>query len=449
MEPKAKVSRVILKDIRSFPDLEIELLSPAGVKNWAVFLGNNGVGKSTILKSIALALGDRSHAAGLLQDFNGNLVRKGAKDESGDIRVEFTRFSSGGAVPYIDLSVKSLGDREEIIKYETEPKNFPWDKIFVTGYGAGRGVEGTESWSKYRASDSVYSLFQYTQPLQNSELVLRRVAEELNDRRPLLEAIDEIMMLPSGSTRLSKSGIVVKGPWGNELPLSALGDGYRATLAWVTDIIGWAMFIEEGPPWPRNISGVVLVDELDQHLHPIWQRRIIQLLAERFPNLQFFVTTHSPTIALGTTDLADDLCQIYLLDFDEENRAAAIRSEIPRGKRVDQILTSSLFGMFDTWDDGTREQIHRYAALAQTADSDARRSELDDLRKILTDRLGSGSSELETIVRQAVRQAIDRHFKKKLEGEALDLLKEAAEFEGQRQLSELDSGFEENGDEKD
>ena len=246
------------------------------------------------------------------------------------------------------------------------------------------------------------------------------------------------MNLPAGSIKLTRAGIVVSGPWGNDLPLSALGDGYRAMFALIADLFGWAMFMEEDAPEPRDMSGVVLIDELDQHLHPNWQRRIIRLLARHFPNLQFLVTTHSPAMTLGTTDLADDLCQIYLLHYDEEKGAVAIELEAPRGKGIDQILTSALFDMFETSDDETRAQILGYASLAQATDSDSNRSTREELRAILTDRLRSGGSELENIVRQAVREAIDRQFKNKLAEGMLERLKEAAEFESQRQISDLD-----------
>lgn len=438
MQEKLKVRRLILENIRGFPRLDLELAATTGVRNWAVFLGDNGAGKSTILRSLALALGDRSHAAGLLQDFNGNLVRKNSPGATGHIRVEFAPFATEAFAPFIDIWVTNRGDREEITDYKTHPENFHWDRIFVAGYGAGRGVEGTESWSKYRASDAVYSLFQYSQPLQNSELVLRRITQKEDDQSRYLQIIDEVMMLPLGSTRLSKAGIVVKGPWGEELPLSALGDGYRATLAWVTDLMGWAMFISKSAPAPSEMSGIILIDELDQHLHPVWQRRIIRVLSERFPKLQFFVTTHSPTTTLGTTDLADELCQIWSIYFDEDKQAATIQSEAPRGKRVDQILTSALFGMFDTWDDGTQGKILRYAELARDPDTGSKRAEIEKLREILSERLGSGGSELEIVVKRAVRGAIDQHFQDKLNSEGMKLLKEAAEFEGLRQLADLD-----------
>lgn len=184
----AKISRLILENIRGFRDLNIDFTSQNTAKNWSLFLGNNGTGKTTILRTIAIALGDRSHAAGLLLE--GHLVRRNSKNKKGRIRLEFDRFSKRGRTPSIDIEIKTQGDREVISSYTPSPKNYDWDKIFVCGYGAGRGVEGTESWSKYRVSDSVYNLFQYTQPLQNGELALLRIPEKR--RSGLLNVIDDI-----------------------------------------------------------------------------------------------------------------------------------------------------------------------------------------------------------------------------------------------------------------
>jgi len=114
---------------------------------------------------------------------------------------------------------------------------------------------------------------------------------------------------------------MVSGPWG-DLPLKALGDGYKATFAWVADLMGWAIFLEHDVPSSDNINGIVLIDEIDQHLHPVWQRRIVKRLYKHFPNIQFIATTHSPIVALGTTDLNDNVCKVFSVYFDDEESAS-------------------------------------------------------------------------------------------------------------------------------
>jgi predicted ATP-binding protein involved in virulence len=85
---------------------------------------------------------------------------------------------------------------------------------------------------------------------------------------------------------------------GRALPLRYLSDGYRNVVAMVADIAVRCATLNPqlGENAPRDTPGVVLIDELDLHLHPRWQRRVVDDLIRVFPNVQFFGTTHSPFI---------------------------------------------------------------------------------------------------------------------------------------------------------
>lgn len=85
---------------------------------------------------------------------------------------------------------------------------------------------------------------------------------------------------------------------GRELPFSQLSDGYRTVLGMVADLAYRAAVLNAhlGAAAARETTGVVLVDEIDLHLHPNWQRRILTELQRAFPRIQFIVTTHSPFI---------------------------------------------------------------------------------------------------------------------------------------------------------
>jgi hypothetical protein len=84
---------------------------------------------------------------------------------------------------------------------------------------------------------------------------------------------------------------------GLKLPIQALSDGYRSMLALVVDMVRWAMKAYPSSDNPLLEPGVVLIDELDAHLHPKWQQRIGVWLRETFPNVQFIIATHSPFLA--------------------------------------------------------------------------------------------------------------------------------------------------------
>ena len=91
---------------------------------------------------------------------------------------------------------------------------------------------------------------------------------------------------------------VVRFEDGHVAPWSELSDGYHAFIALVADIARRAVMLNEfdGAEAPARVEGVVLIDELDLHLHPRWQRVALPRLREAFPRLQFIISTHSPQV---------------------------------------------------------------------------------------------------------------------------------------------------------
>jgi len=111
-------------------------------------------------------------------------------------------------------------------------------------------------------------------------------------------------------------------------------------IAWVIDFS--SRMVERYPNSPNPLAepAVVLVDEIDLHLHPKWQRELIGFLTDRFPNTQFIVTAHSPLIVQAAPD-----ANLVLLRREGDHVVIENNPETIRGWRVDQILTSELFGL--------------------------------------------------------------------------------------------------------
>jgi predicted ATP-binding protein involved in virulence len=120
--------------------------------------------------------------------------------------------------------------------------------------------------------------------------------------------------------------------------LEDLGYGYQATLAWVADLA--KRMFDQYPDLENPLHGpaVVLVDEIDLHLHPEWQRKIIKYLSDLFPNTQFIVTAHSPLIIQSAENV-----NIIMLEKDDnpEGKGINIRQRFGsfQGWTVDEILT--------------------------------------------------------------------------------------------------------------
>jgi hypothetical protein len=343
-----KLTRLELINICCFEKISLDFKREDKAVNVAVLLGNNGTGKTSIMRSITLGLCDPSSSAGLLQELYCDMIRQGK--EEGKIFIYFSSDEINDSQPYsIVTTLRNSPSGQIVIDQETNPKeNFPWEDIFVCAYGAARGAFGTIDIREYSLVDSVYSLFNYDAKLQNSELIFRRLKDIDKDPegvlKKLLNTVDNILMLPEGSTQLDKSGITVSGPWGKFMPHGSLGDGYRAMLALISDFLGWALFYDE-KMFFDGISGIVLIDEIEQHLHPDWQRKVVRLLNKQFPKIQFILSTHSPLIASNTNKLLGDDFDSKLFHFKREDNRV-ISSDIEEnlgGLDCDQILSSEAF----------------------------------------------------------------------------------------------------------
>ena len=300
-----KVTQLHLRDIRCFEELILELNGQS-----ALLVGDNGDGKSTVLRSLAMGLCDDSSASALFRDLYGESVRRKSKqgtvevelkDQTGRFRTK-TTISSLTNFERVDQALYRL--RRGTGPQPLEQENFPWHRIFATGYGPGIRVQGTADYDYYLTVDALYPLFVYDRPLQNPELVLRRLVAHRGSvhgspkiLHTLKTLLQRVLQLESGdSVHLTKRGISIRTRQG-QYPLSSLGDGYRSTITWLLDLLSWWYLRGEGDL--INIHGIVLIDEIEQHLHPRWQRNIMQLLTQTFPNVQFLATTHSPLVASG------------------------------------------------------------------------------------------------------------------------------------------------------
>ena len=122
--------------------------------------------------------------------------------------------------------------------------------------------------------------------------------------------------------------------------LKDLSLGYRTLLTWMVDLASRLFDRYPHSENPLAEPAVVLVDEIDLHLHPQWQRTLLSFLSERFPNTQFIATAHSPLVVQAAQD-----ANVVLLR--REGDHVVIDNDVERIKnwRVDQILTSELFGL--------------------------------------------------------------------------------------------------------
>ena len=270
-----------------------------------------------------MGLCDQSSASALFRELEGEYVRSDAGIRHGTITVDLTAPGPQGDRFRIDTTIRSLDAFERVeqvlfnlssgTKERLTQEAFPWDRIFASAYGPGIRVQGTSDYESYLTVDAVYPLFRYDVLLQNPELVVRRLIDAagrrtqhgrervLNGLKQLLSGI--LQLDESDVLSLDRTGIRLRH-LGRDIGLTALADGYRGTMTWILDLLGWWFVYRSGKTFRfRDVRGIVFIDEIEQHLHPRWQRNIMRLLIESFPRVQFVATTHSPLVASGCEDV--------------------------------------------------------------------------------------------------------------------------------------------------
>ena len=230
----------------------------------------------------------------------------------------------------------------------------------------------------------------------NAELT--RVKEALTALLPDVHDIRvELSARPGGVPRVEAK---THDGW---IALRDLSLGYRATMAWMIDLA--ARMFETYPDSKNPLAepAVVLVDEIDLHLHPKWQRDLLARLTELFPQTQFIATAHSPLVVQAAPD-----ANIAVLRRKGDHVIIDQDAGSVRGWRVDQILTSDLFGLPSARDPAQDElRKRREALLGKSRLTKADEAELSKIEAELIDAPGGESPQqieaMNLIMRAAAR----------------------------------------------
>jgi energy-coupling factor transporter ATP-binding protein EcfA2 len=420
---RLRVRRLELENVRCFESLDLAVADGTG---WITVLGDNAAGKSTVLRSLALGLCQESDAAALMRELPGSMIREGAS--SGTIRIELRDDEEDRDLSIVTSLHRDESTGEEILRKKTDPTPFPWNQLFVCGYGTNRSRQAHAGFETYTVRDAVRTLFDDAASLQNSELVLLRQSPDL--RQEIEHKVLQILMLdaPGYEVTYPKTGPVIEGPWGRQA-LRVLSDGYRSTMQWVLDFIGWGVYAGRFTGG-RELGGILLVDELEQHLHPVWQRHIVDRLRLQFPATQIFATTHTPLLAAASADFEDALVCRLKAHLDGPPELLIIERQELAGRRADQVLTSEAFGLVTSRSLGSESDLDRFSELRGKAD---RTAEEETELKLLSERLDQSLRSGERPFEQEVEAAVDKTLREMNTSSDPALL----DLETRRQLREL------------
>ena len=370
-------------------DLESELPGPPGEGGWTLILGDNGVGKSTILRSLALVLAPRDAAGALLQVLGpaAPFIHHGR-----DAASITAHFHNNAGKLHSEIHLNRGAEGREQVGHGTAGGDRIYELPAVFAYGCQRGTAlgGPErDVDLGRPLDDLLSLFDPTAHLIHAETWLRglelgALKENGGPREAFFDAVCRTLigtLVGVDSLEIDKDGRVwLSGERIGRSTLAGLSDGYLTTAGWILDLIArWShrrrrQGGELDGDFASSMTGFVLIDEIDLHLHPFWQVRIVDDLRRIFPKLSFVATTHNPLSLLGARP-----GEIFVLSRDPSGLHCT-QKDIPPGTRADQVLTGEWFGLPSTVDRETQGLIERHQAMLRDGVPrfDERRQQLEN-----------------------------------------------------------------------
>lgn len=329
---------------------------------WTVILGDNNTGKTTLLQCFVAMetklLMDRYDEVVpklFLEKRDFNLFRNIKKDT---ISI-FVNICYGIKINESENGIKRTSmsiEATESSGSASVQMSHLLNGLKCYGYGASR-LMGKSSLSEKELGNPTASLFKddvelinaeewllqadYSAKASNNRSQIGRTTRKRRDQIKeilinLLPEVDDIRVTEPTEKKL-KPQVKFKTPYG-WVGLDGLSLGYRAMISWMVDLAN-RMF-ERYPKSANPLAepAIVLIDEIDLHLHPKWQRTIMDFLSERFVNTQFIVTAHSPLVVQAAAN-----ANIVLLRREGDHVVIDNNPQSVLGWRADQILT----GLFD------------------------------------------------------------------------------------------------------
>ena len=398
--PAVYFSSLEIDNVRCFGERQVLNLTGDDGRpvQWSLLIGENGTGKTTLLECLAWMwpVPDREDpspgggaVSGIQPPTEGaltpslpraanELLETLPRNEQEKVRLSAQlTFGSVGFRPSTEpeagndssthvsfettLSFEKAGELQDLKSVSSPPtEHLPQGFVdpLIVAYGANRFLGKQNSKEFYASDPSDHQRLSEVSELCDVEELLMALdyAKKANPSGPeskvlasLKGAISKILpedpavkisIHPPDILGTGRRGGVYAKTFTGPVRLSALSLGYRSTAGWVIDFAARLFKRYPESEDPLSEPAVVLIDEIDLHLHPLWQLQIIRDLSVLFPATQFIATSHSPLIV----QVAED-ANLILLEKQEGQVKIENDPNVPRNLRVDQILTSLLFGV--------------------------------------------------------------------------------------------------------
>ena len=420
------IKHLAIENLKSISKFEMDFLKPAG---WHVIIGDNGAGKSSVAMGIALGLNGSEESVFKI-DWSSFIKRKESLmrikmvfelnhedvtfEFDKELELEYSKIINrkgehkSEVLPHQPIHLKSkfteaLKNNLGAPLYSEYNFNIGW---FFAGFGPFRRFSGGEydkslEISNPRAS-AVISLFDEKYTLSEAlnwlrELNYKRLEGHKKSESTLNNLIDFLNngnLLPFGTklNKVSSEGVFFTDGNGNEVEINQLSDGFRSILSLAFELIRLLIrFYDEEKVFKNfkkrdytiDLSGVVIIDEIDAHLHPTWQTRVGQWFTKYFPALQFIVTTHSPLVCRAAENGSIWRLSAPGSEISSGEITGADKDRLIYGNILDAYSTD-IFGENLERSENGFEKLKRYSYLSQKAVYDPQHLSKEDMDELST-----------------------------------------------------------------
>ena len=379
-----RIERIEILNFKKIRNLELIVPPASRRESWLAVLGENSTGKSSLLQAIALALLGKLHLAKLDLDARQFLTHG---ESSGYVKVHLTNV----------FGPVELHFSAETRSFRVKPSR---ELVLLLGYGATRLLP--RSWRPDHTPERyirVKNLFDPYARLQHAERWLTD-ADRLSDRQFVRASLAlKKLLLLEDQARIRRQGSKLLIEIDDDFfTLRQLSDGYQSIVALAVDIMMGVI-----TKWERVelAEGIILIDEIESHLHPIWKLEIVSRFRRVFPRMQFFVTTHEPLCLRGLA-----AGEIVVFRRGTNGLSVQVVTEDLSHLRADQLLTSHLFGLVSTRDPEIQRDTDRFSELLSSSNlSKNEDKELTQLRDRLKTGLLSGETSADRQIENVIREA--------------------------------------------
>ncbi len=321
------------------------------------FLGENGVGKTLLLQAILMGLRGEINEEKILKQ----LIENQIFIDSSKSKENKTKNNKSSDKQNIKLSINAtdLGNINYSFKFPEPEVKYKKTNVFAYGVSRSRkGAQVTDEVGYLSLFDDEVVLTQPENWLKNIKLKYYEYLENKENKEnkkeikepikleTVIDLLKSIININSEDNnidiKVSSENVLFKER-GTSLKFNQLSHGFQSTLIWSTDLLSRLVKDQPEVTKTEDFKAIVLVDEIDLLIHPRWAYKLMSRLRVLFPNIQWFISTHSPIITLGASEDA-----VFYTLYKENGKTKVsepFTSDTLYTQTLNSFITSPLFGL--------------------------------------------------------------------------------------------------------